>query len=681
MDVATLLKIGRQVLIKKWRQSPFVPRTTLDEELVKAGLDFPRWLDRRREGRRMYVEIADEAVQRLRTVAPEHVARAIASADRALAHTFDLLGSGDYVPSDPDRPAFASGYRPIDWAWDPVRKARFPNSVPVKEWKLFEMRPQDADVKFPWELARCQHFSALGQAFRLSGDDRYAVEILDQIEDFTAANPVGIGVNWTCTMDVGLRAVNWAIGLALVKACDAMPEVRWQAAYGALFEHGRFIYANLENTYEVTSNHFLSNVIGLHFIAAEFSETASGQTWDAFARKALETEIDVQVLSDGADFESSVPYHRLVTELFLGSYRLAGLQGRPLSHHYAERLADMIDYVVGVLRPDGLMPQLGDADDGRLHIFTDQAQWRRQDARHLLAPAAHILGRAAWAPLAGTAGDWEAAWWGFTPPSQASGAPKPPPDHVRLYADAGAFIARERGTYLLVTNAKVGTKGFGNHKHNEQLSFEWHVGGEPVIVDPGSYVYTSDFAARNLFRSTAYHSTLMIDGVEQNEFNPEWLFRMFEKADAEHVEHGTRDGRAFYIGRHSGWKRLETPVAMHARRFDLVLATGALALEDRLEGAGTHDLAWHFHLAPGATATVEKLGTALITTTGGTKVRVTFPEALAASINDAWYSPGYGVRVRCKALDLAVRADVAAAMTWAFALTPEPAPGATGTRR
>lgn len=676
MDVATLLRIGRQVLIKKWRQSSFVPRSTLDQELAAAGLDVARWLARRRQERRHYVEIDDAALAAAKAVAPQAAAAAIVAADRARAHIFDLLGSGDYVPADPDRPALANGYRPIDWAYDPVRKARFPNTVPVKEWKLFEMRPKDADVKFPWELARCQHFAALGQAYRLTGDDRYGVEILDEIEDFTAANPVGIGVNWSCTMDVGLRAVNWAIGLALVKACAAIPQERWQAAYGALFEHGRFIFANLENTYEVTSNHFLSNVIGLHVVAAEFAETASGKAWDAFCRKALETEIDVQVLPDGADFESSVPYHRLVTELFLGAHRLAVVQGRPLSAHYAARLAAMIGYLVGVQRPDGLMPQLGDADDGRLHIFTDAARWQRQDGRHLLAPAARSFDRPDWAPLAGPAGAWEAAWWGFAPGADALSAPQPPPDHVTLYPEAGAFVARHGGVYLLVTNARVGTKGFGNHKHNEQLSFEWHVGGEPVIVDPGSYVYTSDFAARNLFRSTAYHSTLMIDGVEQNEFNPEWLFRMFEKAEATHVSHAGRDGRAVYVGQHNGYKRLEAPVGVHERRFEMVLATGALAIEDRLDGEGEHALTWHFHLAPGVEIALQGEGRALLTTPGGRSVQLSFPAELSATVADAWYSPGYGARVACKALDLAVRADVAANPVWTFALMPHAAGGA-----
>ena len=40
--------------------------------------------------------------------------------------------------------------------------------------------------------------------------------------------------------------------------------------------------------------------------------------------------------------------------------------------------------------------------------------------------------------------------------------------------------------YLLVTNGIVGTAGFGNHKHNDLLGFEYHVDGVPVLVDPGS---------------------------------------------------------------------------------------------------------------------------------------------------------------------------------------------------
>ena len=68
---------------------------------------------------------------------------------------------------------------------------------------------------------------------------------------------------------------------------------------------------------------------------------------------------------------------------------------------------------------------------------------------------------------------------------------------------SGVAVARRGGHFLVITNGVVGTKGFGNHKHNELLSFEYHCDGVPVLVDPGSYVYTSDFVARNLFRGTS----------------------------------------------------------------------------------------------------------------------------------------------------------------------------------
>ena len=62
---------------------------------------------------------------------PDLVRATIDAAARVLRHEFDLLGSGPYTPVDPDRPADASGYRPIDWYLDPVSGLRFPRGVPL----------------------------------------------------------------------------------------------------------------------------------------------------------------------------------------------------------------------------------------------------------------------------------------------------------------------------------------------------------------------------------------------------------------------------------------------------------------------------------------------------------------------------------------------------------------------
>src|SRR5262249_22033404 len=149
---------------------------------------------------------------------------------------------------------------------------------------------------------------------------------------------------------------NWAIALDLIGPCRELDNTDLSAAYACLFDHGRFIRANLENVYEVTSNHYLSNVVGLQFVGAALDGSPTARDWLTFSERAIEKEIDVQILPDGADFESSIPYHRLVTELFLGAFRLAQHAQRPFSGAYRERLKQMVDYLAAVMPPNGEMP-------------------------------------------------------------------------------------------------------------------------------------------------------------------------------------------------------------------------------------------------------------------------------------------------------------------------------------
>src|SRR5262249_48342055 len=138
-----------------------------------------------------------------------------------------------------------------------------------------------------------------------------------------------------------------------------------------------------------------------------------GRQWDEQCRAWLVEEMEGEVLPDGADFESSVPYHRLVAELFLGAARLADYKRAPLPPEFLRPLRGTLEYVEAVLRPDGLMPQVGDADDGRLHILSGYGEWQPQDGRHLFGPAGCLFDDATWRAIDGERADWESAWWGF----------------------------------------------------------------------------------------------------------------------------------------------------------------------------------------------------------------------------------------------------------------------------
>src|SRR5205814_7294220 len=148
---------------------------TFGSALARSGVDVTRWCETRRARPRLYTSLPASVLDQLRIAHGDRVQRSIDAAERILHHEFDLLGSGRFVPVDPDRP-LRHGYTPIDWYLDPVRRLRFPRGVPHKTWNLYEMRPGNADVKYPWELARCQHWATLGQAFHLTADQRFARE-------------------------------------------------------------------------------------------------------------------------------------------------------------------------------------------------------------------------------------------------------------------------------------------------------------------------------------------------------------------------------------------------------------------------------------------------------------------------------------------------------------------------
>ncbi len=220
-------------------------------------------------------------------------------ADAVVAHRFDLLGSG---PVD-------LGPR-IDWLADFKTGRRWPlahiSQVPI-------VFGDGSDIKVPWELSRCQHLPLLAAVYRLTGEALYLNEIGAQIESFIAANPVEFGPNWACTMDVAIRAANWVAALAMV--ADARPP--WlERAVGSLLLHGRFIRSHLEWG-EVRGNHYLSDVVGLLPVAALFSGSDTGRRWAEWAAAELIAEMEHQVRPDGCDHEASIPYHRLVTELFV----------------------------------------------------------------------------------------------------------------------------------------------------------------------------------------------------------------------------------------------------------------------------------------------------------------------------------------------------------------------------
>jgi uncharacterized heparinase superfamily protein len=155
--------------------------------------------------------------------------------------------------------------------------------------------------------------------------------------------------------------------------------------------------------------------------------------------------------------------------------------------------------------------------------------------------------------------------------------------------------------------------------------------GKTVLADPGTFLYTSDIEARNRFRSTRAHSTVIIDDREQRVLTLE-PFGLPGPMQAYPAEPVGEEGWAFTRPLGQGM----------THRRELRLKGARISLRDTLAGSGRHRAQWRFQLHPHVAAHALPNGFALeLPGTGSLKLE-TSNTSLQFEIETSEYSPGYG---------------------------------------
>ncbi len=580
---------------------------------------------------RRYVAGTQASVADLERICPGDHAITLADAGKALAHEVDLLGSG------PVR--LGAG---IDWHQDFKTGHRWPPAY----CKSIEYNNLDrpSDVKVPWELSRMQWLIPAGQAYALNRDERFAKGVREVIESWIAENPYAGSINWACTMDVALRLMTWTWFFHVFKDSAAWSEPAYREKFlQALYLHGDFTARHLEKS-DINGNHYTADAAGLVFAGLFFGGDGEPKRWLELGWRILSDELPRQVTGDGVDFEGSIPYHRLVQELFLlpALYRLK--HGMEVARGYRDRLLAMARFTAAYSRADGSVPLFGDADDARALPFRQQPI---NDHRYLLALAGHALGAPelveefsgprsemfwiAGAAITATLPDRDVA------PASAQ--------RSKAFAEGGYFILRNGRDHVFVDCGPIGLAGRGGHGHNDLLSFDAVLDGVHLITDCGAYLYTANFQERNNFRSTAYHNTPLIDGEEMNRFvGPRdlWTLRDDARPVVEEVAFGEDESRL--VAGHTGYERLASPVRLR-RTFALNHAQSRLTVRDEMTGEGTHRVEIPLHLAPGVSVSQEAGRWILASGAKRFDVRWTSAQDWAAAVEPARVSPSYGVVV------------------------------------
>lgn len=525
-------------------------------------------------------------------LADDDRAALLAHADATLAHRFDLMGSG---PTD-------LGER-IDWQRDFKSGRSWPLDHISKV--VYVYWDDDSDAAVPLKLSHLEHLPVLAIAFRLTGEHRYLEELGSQLDDWIESNPVEFGINWYITLDVAIRAANLVAALALV-AEQAEDEPWLERGVASLLLHACHIRGHLE-WFEIRGNHYLSNVAGVVVLATVFAESEEGREWISWGARELVAEMEHQVRADGVDHEMSITYHRLVVEIFLwATQAVDALRPGSFPDWYRERLDRMLEFARDYTRPDGLAPQIGDGVDYR---FLPLAGHATDDARRHL----HLF--------------------------QLAGRPYRPAERSAAYHEGGFYVMRAGELYAIVRCGDAGLYGLGGHAHNDLLSFELAVGEQPLVIDPGTYVYAADPRTRNRFRSTAFHSTLRVGRAEQNQLSIDPLYRLPAATRAEELAWLDHGDRVVLEGVHHGFERLDPP-AMHRRRLELDGPSATLTITDTVAGGSGRELEWTFPLA-GGTARADGSRVEAELERGRLTIEA---DGVEFSVEDGWRSPSYGVR-------------------------------------
>ena len=511
------------------------------------------------------------------------------------------------------------------------------------------------DIKYLWELNRHLELVTLAQAWHLTREDRYALGCRTLLDSWFTQCPYPRGINWCVSLEHAVRLANWSFAWFLLEGEQASIfagedgrafRARWLES---IYQHCHFIPRHWSR-HSSANNHLLGEATGLFIGASTWPLWRESARWERQARAELTREALAQTYADGVNKEQATWYHHAVADMMLVAGLVARANGQDFGESYWDRLERMLEFVTSVMDVGGNVPMVGDADEGVLVRFVPEPDV--DVFRSLLSTGAVLFRRPAMRAKGGSFDDktrWllgDAAEETFNRIDASRAFPV-----RRAFPEGGYFVLGEdfetpREVRLVADAGSLGYLAIAAHGHADALAFTLSVGGQPILVDPGTYSYSA-MPWRRYFRGTAGHNTVMVDGRDQSEFGGSFLW----------LEHANATVESFYAAgedqtlsaHHDGYRRLADPLR-HRRTWRYFLGAAQLSITDELICAGAHSIAIHWHFAPECAVVLE--GRTVVARRGAVQVRLICREGLEPTLVSGreqpplgWYSSGFDLKL------------------------------------
>ena len=499
---------------------------------------------------------------------------------------------------------------PGGFAWhdDPVSGRPWPKSFHSKV-DIFSGNAACGDVKFVWEVNRFQFLPTLGKAYCLTGDEDFARRAVELIADWDQANPYKVGVNWASMLELAVRSLAWLWTMSLIDGSRAFDASAQKTVTRSLLLHGQQMAEHL-STYFSPYNHLVGEATALHAIGTVLGDLPVAARWRDLGLEIMWSEVGKQFHADGGTVEQAFGYHHFTLGFYLQSWLLAARNGQACPAPVRERLVAAAEFSGHVTRPDGLVPMVGDADEGKALALEQAHPWDFRpyqaiaaamfDLPSLRAAAGPFPPDVAWLVGAEAWRAWDEASTGRVPEAGAS----------TLLPHSGYVVMRAPDASGHATLFDVGDIAHGvpendevsaAHGHADLLALEVSAHGAARLVDPGFFTYNGPVEWHRHFREAAAHNTLVVDGGSHGRYRGR--LKWSNGSSARLTQWATSAGADCAAGEHDAFR----DAGVRHRRAVMFLKSGVWIVCDWAVGNGTHHLDRYFHFSPGP---VDRSGTA-----------------------------------------------------------------------
>ncbi len=473
--------------------------------------------------------------------------------------------------------------------------------APLSFGKTLNYRNNDivGDIKYLWEPNRHLQLVTLAQAYYLTQDKKHLDVLQLQLTSWFDQCPYLKGPNWTSSLELGIRLINWSIIWQLIGGKDSLlfagqqGEIFRQRWLDSIYQHTDFISGHLSG-YSSSNNHLIGEVAGLYVASHTWPYWNTRSKWRQLSQKILEREALKQNAGDGVNLEQAISYQQFVLDFLLISALAGRANGETFSPEYWQRIEKMLEYTAAIMDCNGNIPMIGDADDGYVVKLSQETVWCPY--KSLLATGSVLFERNDFITKAGIFDD--KTQWLLGDCTKDTTEKTAPLNFPRKFDEGGYYVLgadldTENEIKIVVDAGPLGYQSIAAHGHADALSFTLNIAGLEFLIDPGTYAYHTQKKWRDYFRGTTAHNTACVDGLDQSVSGGNFMWLRKAAARCEVWQSNSEIDQ--FIGSHDGYTRLEDGV-IHQREISLHKAQRKIMVTDNFVCKEKHtvELFWHF---------------------------------------------------------------------------------------